>query len=56
MPPIEARLILAILGGAFLLLAGWQWWQRRTLAPSGRTWLLVAAIFGCVTAWLSWLH
>jgi len=43
-----ARYILAVLGTAFLIAGG----IRGPRSPQGRTWLLIAAIFGAVSVWL----
>jgi hypothetical protein len=43
-----ARYILAGVAMAFLLAA----LTRGPKSPQGRTWLLISAIFGCVSVWL----
>lgn len=54
MPNIDAKLIFAVVGPLFLLLAAAQWWRGGKLRPSGRAWLRVGLIFGAVAVWL-WL-
>ena len=43
-----AKYILVVLAVAFLIAA----LTRGPRTPQGRTWLLIAAIFGIVSAWL----
>lgn len=43
-----AKFILAMLAMAFLIAA----LIRGPRSPQGRTWLLIAAIFGIVSSWL----
>jgi len=43
-----ARYILVVLGTAFLIAGA----VRGPRHPQGRTWLLIAAIFGAVSIWL----
>jgi uncharacterized membrane protein YfcA len=52
MPPIDARGILLLLAAVFLVLAAWRWRRERRLTIQVRTWLIVAAIFTAVAAWL----
>jgi hypothetical protein len=54
MPPIDAKLILAILGPLFLMLAAWHWRREGAVQPKARTWLRVGLIFTAVSAWLWW--
>lgn len=54
MPPIDAALILAVLGPIFLLLAAVQRQRDGRLAPRARAWLRVGLIFCAVAAWLWW--
>ena len=54
MPNIDAKLIFAVVGPLFLLLAAAQWWRGGKLRPSGRAWLRVGLIFGAVAGWLWW--
>lgn len=56
MPVFDAKLILAVLGPLFLLLALLQRLRRGSLQPSGRAWLRVGLIFVAVAAWLWWSH
>lgn len=51
-----ARTILAILALLFLVAATWRLVRDGGhMQPASRTWLLVASIFGAVSAWL-WLQ
>jgi DMSO reductase anchor subunit len=43
-----AKYILAVLGAAFLIAGA----VRGPRSPQGRTWLLIAAIFGAVSVYL----
>lgn len=52
MPTIDAKLIFAVVGPLFLLLAVAQWWRGGRLRPSGRAWLRVGLIFGVMAVWL----
>lgn len=54
MPPIDAKLILAILGLLSLVLAAWRWVCEGKLLARGHTWLRVGLIFSVVAAWLWW--
>lgn len=54
MPNLDAKLIFAVLGAVFLLLAAAQWWHVGKLRPSGRAWLRVGLIFVAVAGWLWW--
>jgi drug/metabolite transporter (DMT)-like permease len=50
---VVAKYVLAALAVAFLILgAGRLIRDRGRLHPQSRTWLLIAAIFGGVSAWL----
>jgi hypothetical protein len=50
---MAAKYILAALSIVFLALAAWRALQSAGRAhPQTRTWLLVGAIFGAVSAWL----
>ena len=53
-PAFDPKLIFAVLGPLFLLLAGWSVWRAGRWAPQGRTWLLIGVIFCAVAAWLWW--
>jgi len=48
----ETRLIFAILGPIFLLLAGWRCLGAGKLVPQAKTWLIIGIIFSAVAAWL----
>lgn len=54
MPPLDAKLILAVLGPLFLALALVQVLRRGALQGSARAWLSVGVIFTAVAAWLWW--
>lgn len=52
---MSARIILSVLALVFLLAALWRLARDGfKLAPSSRTWLMVAVIFGAVSGWLWW--
>jgi hypothetical protein len=51
---MTADQILAALAVLFAAIGGTRVANRRRLDPAGRTWLIVAAIFGGVSAWLWW--
>lgn len=52
---MKTPLILAVLAGVFLTAALWRLGRDGfKLAPSSRTWLLVALIFAAVSGWLWW--
>lgn len=44
----------AALAVLFLAIAAARFTNLRRLDPAARTWLIVAAIFGGVSAWLRW--
>lgn len=48
----EPRLIFAVLGPLFLLLAGWRYLRAGSLVPQAKTWLIIGIIFSLVAAWL----
>jgi hypothetical protein len=54
MPPIDAKLIFAVIGPLFLLLAAVQWWRDGALRPKGRAWFRIGLIFSAVAVWLWW--
>jgi hypothetical protein len=54
MPPIDAKLILAVLGPLFLVLAALYWQRGGAGHPKARTWVRVGLIFTAVAAWLWW--
>lgn len=50
---MAARYILALLAVAFLLAALWRWSRDGfEFVPASRTWLMIAVLFGAVSAWL----
>jgi hypothetical protein len=52
---MAAKYIVAVLAVVFLLFAGFRYVRDgRRIGPASRTWLLIAAIFSIVSAWL-WL-
>jgi surface polysaccharide O-acyltransferase-like enzyme len=48
----ETRLIFAILGPLFLMMAGWRTLRAGKLVPQAKTWLIIGIIFSAVAAWL----
>jgi hypothetical protein len=52
MPSIDARLIFAVLGPLFLLLAAWSYSRAGSLVPQAKTWLIIGIFFSAVAAWL----
>jgi hypothetical protein len=56
MPSIDVRLIFAILGPLFLLLAAWRYSRAGRLVPQARAWLIIGIIFSAVAAWLWFTH
>lgn len=52
MPAFEPKLVFAVLGPLFLLLAAWSRGHAGRWRPQGRTWLLIGVIFCAVAAWL----
>lgn len=54
MPHFDAKLIFAVLGPLFLLLAAAQWWRAGKLRPSGLAWLRIGLVFSAVAGWLWW--
>ena len=54
MPSIDARLIFAVLGPLFLLLAAWSYSRAGSLVPQAKAWLIIGIIFSAVAAWLWW--
>ena len=54
MPTLDAKLILAVLGAGFLLLAAAQRGRDGRLRPSGKTWLRIGLIFAGIASWLWW--
>ena len=54
MPTLDPKLIFAVLGPLFLLLAAWSRGHAGRWRPQGRTWLLIGVIFCAVAAWLWW--
>ena len=52
---MAAKYILALLAAAFLLAALWRLSRDGfKLGPASRTWLMIAVLFGAVSAWLWW--
>jgi hypothetical protein len=52
---MDAKYILPLLAVAFLVLALWRLSRDGfKLGPASRTWLIIAASFGAVSAWLWW--
>jgi hypothetical protein len=52
---MNAGLILAAGSVLFLVAALWRLSREGfKLGPAARTWLMIAAIFGAVSAWLWW--
>jgi len=52
---MKTSLILAVVAAAFLVTALWRLGRDGfTLALASRIWLVVALIFGAVSAWLWW--
>ncbi len=54
MTNIDAKLIFAVLGPAFLLMALLSVLRSGRLQPQSQTWVLVGTIFSLVAAWLWW--
>jgi len=52
MPSFDARLIFAILGPLFLVLAAWRYSRAGSLVSQAKTWLIIGIIFSAVAAWL----
>ena len=51
---LDAKLVFAVLGPLFLLLAILRSAAAGRLAPQARVWLLIGVIFSAVAAWLYW--
>ncbi len=52
---MATKYILSLLAVAFLVLALWRLSRDAfKLGPASRTWLLIAVLFGAVSAWLWW--
>lgn len=49
---MSARYVLAVLAVAFLVAGIWRAAHVGVAHPQPRTWLLLAVIFGAVSAWL----
>jgi hypothetical protein len=49
---VATRYILAVLAAAFAILASLRLLQAGRNDSAARTWLIIAAIFGLVAAWL----
>lgn len=52
MSAFEPKLLFAVLGPVFLLLAGWRFARAGALVPQARTWLIIGVLFCAVAAWL----
>ncbi len=52
MPPIDTKLIFAVLGPLFLVLGIARWLGAGRMVPQAKAWLLVGSIFSAVAAWL----
>ncbi|MEJ8857877.1 hypothetical protein WKW79_25130 [Variovorax robiniae] len=52
---MAAKFLLPALAAVFLIAALWRISREGfKLGPASRTWLLIALIFGAVSAWLWW--
>jgi len=49
---IDTKIIFAILGPLFLMMAGWRTLRAGKLVPQAKTWLVIGIIFSAVAAWL----
>lgn len=52
MPDFEPKLVFAVLGPGFLILAGWRFVRAGALVPQARTWLIIGVLFSAVAVWL----
>jgi hypothetical protein len=52
MPPIDTKLIFAVLGPLFLLLGLASLIRAGRMVPQAKTWLIIGVIFSAVAAWL----
>ena len=52
MPPIDTKLIFAVLDPLSLLLGAARWLGAGRIVPQAKTWLPIGAIFSAVAAWL----
>lgn len=49
---MAAKYVLAVVGAVFLVMGVLRARRLGTFHPQARTWLLIAAIFGIISAWL----
>ena len=49
---MAAKYILAALAAVFLILGLGRFMRDGRIGPASRTWLIVAVVFGLVSAWL----
>jgi len=49
---VAAKYVLAVAGAVFLVMGVLRARRLGTVHPQARTWLLIAAIFGIISAWL----
>lgn len=49
---IDTKIIFAILGPLFLMLALWRTLQAGKVGPQSRTWWIVGTVFSLVALWL----
>jgi len=52
MDHLDAKMILAVLGAIFLMLAAWRTVQARRVVPQARAWWIVGLVFSVVALWL----
>jgi hypothetical protein len=52
MPPIDTKLIFAVLGPLFLILGLARFIKAGRMMPQTKTWLMIGVIFSAVAAWL----
>lgn len=53
-PMIDTKIVFAILGPLFLMMAGWRTLKAGKLIPQAKAWLVIGSIFSAVAAWLWW--
>jgi hypothetical protein len=49
---IDAKMIFALLGPLFLMMAAFRTLRAGKLVPQAKTWLIIGIIFSAVAAWL----
>jgi surface polysaccharide O-acyltransferase-like enzyme len=49
---IDTKIIFALLGPLFLMMAGFRTLRAGKLVPQAKTWLIIGIIFSAVAAWL----